>query len=207
MPQILFTEKGVQKVLEGLKVHKAAGPDMINPRILKELAKSLAPTLTYIFQKSYETGTLPDDWRSANIVPVFKKGKKSLESNYRPISLTCVACKIMEHIITSNIMNYADSNAILYHLQHGFRSKRSCETQLLEFITDVVKNLKDRKQTDTLIMDFSKAFDKVGHARLIEKLKFYGITGKTNEWIKAFLMNRKQTVVLDGEKSYEAEVS
>ena len=120
MPQILFTEKGVQKVLEGLKVHKAAGPDMINPRILKELAKSLAPILTYIFQKSYETGTLPDDWRSANIVPVFKKGKKSLESNYRPISLTCVACKIMEHIITSNIMNYADSNAILYHLQYGF---------------------------------------------------------------------------------------
>ena len=96
MPQILFTEKGVQKVLEGLKVHKAAGPDMTNPRILKELAKSLAPILTYIFQKLYETGTQPDDWRSANIVPVFKKGKKSFESNYRPISLTCVACRTMK---------------------------------------------------------------------------------------------------------------
>ena len=167
--------------MEGLKEHKAAGPDKISPKVLKQLAKSISPILTLIFRKSYDTGTVPRDWQKANVVPVYKKGKKSMAGNYRPISLTCIVCKTMEHIIVSNIMAPASSYSILYKLQHGFRDKRSCETQLLEFQEDVLKNLKERKQTDVLIMDFSKAFDKVGHFRLLEKLKYYGIRGKTND--------------------------
>ena len=154
----------------------------------------------------YETGSIPEDWRMANVVPAYKKGKNSLPSNYRPISLTCIACKMMEHIITSSIMKHASRNSIFYQLQHGFRDRRSCETQLLEFQADVLKNMKDGMQTDVLIMDFSKAFDKVNHNHLLEKLKFYGIHGKTNTWIRDFLSNRRQVVVVDGEKSYEVEV-
>jgi hypothetical protein len=94
------------------------------------------------------------EWRQANVTPAYKKGDKS--SIYRPISDTCIDCKIMEHIITSHIMKHADKNNILYSKQHGFRSKLSCETQLIEFIEDVANNMNQRKQTDVLIMDFSK---------------------------------------------------
>ena len=92
----------------------------------------------------------------------------------------------MEHLRTNNI---------LYHLQHGFRNKRSCETQLLEFINDVAINMESGLQTDLCILDFAKAFDKVGHKRLLEKLTWYGISGRTNRWIKNFLTGRIQSVV------------
>jgi hypothetical protein len=95
-------------------------------------------------------------------------------------------------------MNHADKSSIL---QHGFRSKRSCETQLIEFIDEVTINMSAGKQTDVLIMDFSKAFDKVSHSLLVHKLDHYGIRGKTNTWIQNFLSDRSQAVVGDGEKS------
>ena len=206
MSDIDITEPGVRKMLEKLNVHKAQGPDEIGPQILKNLASTIAPILTVIYRRSYETGRIPEDWRMANVVPAYKKGKNSLPSNYRPISLTCIACKMMEHIVTSSIMKHANNHGILYSLQHGFRDRRSCETQLIEFQADILQNMKNGMQTDVLIMDFSKAFDKVGHMHLMEKLKYYGIQGRTNAWIKDFLADRKQVVVVDGEKSYEANV-
>ena len=98
-------------------------------------------------------------------------------------------------------MSHADRNNILYPLQHGFRSKRSCETQLLEFVDDVSSNMSSGKQTDVLVMDFSKVFDKVSHSLLIHKLNHYGIRGKTNTWIQNFLSDWTQAVVVDGETS------
>ena len=129
MTDINITQHGIQKMLENLNPHKATGPDDICPLFLKTLASSIAPILMIVYKKPYNTGKLPDDWKSANVVPVFKKGNTSLAANYRPISLTCVSCKIMEHIITSNVMRHASTHNILYNLQHGFRDKRSCETQ------------------------------------------------------------------------------
>ena len=201
-----ITENGVRKLLKGLNPSKAPGPDNITPRILKELADDIAPILTEIFDHSYQTGEIPSIWRTANICPIFKKGKKFEAVNYRPVSLTCISCKIMEHIITSHIMNHADANNIMYPLQHGFRRGLSCETQLIEFIDDVTINMDKGKQTDCLIMDFSKAFDKVSHSLLIHKLDHYGIRGKTNAWIRSFLSNRKQSVVVEGEMSSEVPV-
>ena len=118
-------------MLKKIKPHKAAGPDNITARIMKELAQPIAPLLRIIFQASYDSGKVPDAWKNANVVPVYKKGTKSDPSNYRPISLTCIACKLMEHIITSNIMSHARENNIIYALQHGFLDKRSCETRSL----------------------------------------------------------------------------
>jgi hypothetical protein len=103
-------------------------------------------------------------------------------------------------------MSHADRNNILYPLQHGFRSKRSCETQLLEFVDDVSSNMSSGKQTNVLVMDFSKAFDKVSHSLLIHKLNHYGIRGKTNTWIQNFLSNRTQAVVVGGETSNSISV-
>jgi len=166
------------------------------------MALSIAPILTMVFKRSYETGIIPSIWKTANVCPVFKEGKIFEAITYRPVSLTCICCKIMKHIVTSHIMNHADKHNILYKMQHGFRKKLSCETQLVEFIDDVTRNLDSGQQTDCLIMDFSKAFDKVSLSLLIHKLDQYGIKGKTNAWMKDFLSDRTQRVVIEGGKSY-----
>ena len=183
---INITSPGVLKLLQGLNPTKASGPDNLSPRVLKELSLQIAEPLTILFQKSLSDGVVPSDWRRANVVPIFKKGQKYSCANYRPISLTCIISKVMEHIICSNIMAHANTHNILYSLQHGFRSKRSCETQLVEFVHDIVSNMAAGLQTDVCILDFAKAFDKVGHRRLVEKLKWYGIDGTANRWIQSF---------------------
>ena len=134
MPEIEMDLNGVLKILANLKPDKAAGPDDINPVILKELRSEIASVVKTIFEKSLETGTLhvPKVWVSARVSPIFKKGDKSDPANYRPISLTCILCKLMEHIIASNLTRHFNKNNILYDLQHGFREKRSCETQLIQ---------------------------------------------------------------------------
>ena len=97
---------------------------------MKDLKDQVAPILTKIYTKSIETGTIPKDWKHANVAPAFKKGERYKAENYRPISLTCICCKLMEHIITSNIMKHLDSNNILYDLQHGFRKARLWSTPI-----------------------------------------------------------------------------
>ena len=103
-------------------------------------------------------------------------------------------------------MKHGKQHNILYDLQHGFRDKRSCESQLIGFIDDVVNAVHGGNQTDVIVMDFSKAFDKVSHCLLVDKLRRYGIQGHTNRWIRNWLSDRTQTVVLDGERSYTAGV-
>ena len=152
------------------------------------------------------SGEVHADWRTANVAPAFKKGQKYLAENYRPISLTSVCCKMMEHILASNIMSHGENNNILYPLQHGFRRGRSCETQLIKFIDDLTSNLEEGQQTDILIMDFAKAFDKVDHSLLTHKLHHYGIRGEVNTWIKNWLKDRTQSVVVEGEKSEPVSV-
>ena len=206
MPDIDITTDGVLKLLRDLQPAKAAGPDNISPRVLKELCDVIATPLTAIFRKSLAEGVVPKDWRHSNVTPIFKKGQKYDPANYRPISLTCIASKLMEHIICSSVMSHASMHNILYKLQHGFRNKRSCETQLIEFAHDIVTNMQDGCQTDVCILDFCKAFDKVGHQRLVKKLKWYGIDGQTNQWIHNFLNDRTQSVIVDGATSDRVQV-
>ena len=125
MPEIEFGLNGVLKLLASLKPDKATGPDDIKPVILKELRREIAPVVKTVFEKSLETGTLPKDLVSARVSPIFKKGDKIDPANYRPTSLTCILCKLMEHIIASNLTRHFNKNNILYDLQHGFREKRS----------------------------------------------------------------------------------
>ena len=129
MPDININAKGILKLLSNLKVNKAAGPDDIKPLVLKELRKEITPVIQIIFERSLDTGQLPKDWTSARVSPLFKKGDKSDAANYRPILLTCILCKVMEHIVASNLSQHLNRNNVLYGLQHGFREKRSCETQ------------------------------------------------------------------------------
>ena len=206
MPEIQVNVAGVEKLLGELKIHKATGPDGVPSRILQECAHEIAPALSIIFQLSLSTGFLPDPWRQANISPIFKKGDRTKPSNYRPVSLTCICCKILEHILHSNIMSHLDSHNILTDRQHGFRTQHSCNTQLIQTIHDFAQSLDKRKQTDVIIMDFSKAFDVVPHTRLLNKLQHFGISGNTHRWISNFLTNRLQRVVIGGDHSDWAPV-
>jgi len=207
MADITIQSKGVRKQLAGLNAHKASGPDGISNAILKIAADELAPVLTRLYQQSLDSGEVPSDWREALVVPVFKKGEKHLPSNYRPVSLTSVVCKVLEHIVYSSVMRFFEDHTILTDTQHGFRARRSCETQLLWTIQTIASKLKGRGQVDVILLDFAKAFDKVPHRRLLHKLQYYGIRGSTLGWIGSFLANRKQQVLLEGEKSSVADVA
>ena len=197
MGEITVDPKGVAKLLDGLNVHKAPGPDGLNARVLKECSTQISPILALIYNESLAQGNVPDDWRHANVSPVFKKGEKYDAANYRPVSLTCICCKTLEHILVSNINKHLALDSILADCQHGFRSRRSCETQLVQFVHDIISNLDDamnrgHKQTDLIIMDFAKAFNKVQHRRLLHKLDYYGIRGSTHKWISSWLSGRSQ---------------
>ena len=147
--------------------------------------------LTLIFNSSLHQGELPLDWKHANIVPIFKKGDKSIASNYRPILLTSIWCKIMEHLIHTHLYQHLESLDILRDQQHGFRPRRSCESQLITTINNISKLLDSGLQTDIIFLDLSKAFDKVPHHRLCNKLYYYGIRGKLLVWIENFLIGRQ----------------
>ena len=203
---IIVSEAGVLKLLQGLQVHKATGPDGISTRLLKELGAVIAPVLAVFFQASLDQGTIPKEWKKADVVPIYKKGAKNRPENYRPVSLTSVACKMLEHIITSTIMGHLEKHNILTDAQHGFRKHRSCESQLITTIQDLAKSVDDRGQTDVVLLDFSKAFDKVPHKRLMQKLQYFGVRGNIHRWISDFLHERTQTVVLENSRSKTAPV-
>ncbi|KAI8483497.1 hypothetical protein Bbelb_388290 [Branchiostoma belcheri] len=207
MEHIVVSTDGVEKMLQGLNPSKASGPDQIPPWFLKLTASEIAPVLTNIFQHSLNTAEIPKDWRDANICAIFKKGDRAVPSNYRPVSLTCISCKLLEHIIHSQIMKHLESYSVLTDYQHGFRAKRSTETQLILTVHDIAGALNSKRQVDLAILDFTKAFDKVPHGRLISKLEYYGIQGPTLNWLKAFLTNREQTVVVEGKASAPVKVA
>ena len=127
-------------------------------------------------------------------------GEKYDPANYRPVSLICICWKTLEHILVSKIMQHLSEYDILVVSQHGFRSGRPCETQLVQFIHDLRENLdgahnRGHKQTDLIIMDFAKALDKMQHWRLSYKLEYYGIPNDILQWITTWLSGRTQKVV------------
>jgi hypothetical protein len=201
IPELQVELEGVIKQLKQLDCNKAGGPDDIPARFLHDYSSELGPILQFIFQQSYDTGTLPPDWKRAMVTGIYKKGSKSSPENYRPVSLTCITCKIMEHIVLSHTAKHLARNNIIIDAQHGFHEKMSCETQLIQATQDWSEVLNRGGQSDVLLLDFSKAFDKVPHLRLATKLKYYGIRGKTVNWIQDFLAGREQCVAVNGTHS------
>ena len=137
------------------------------------------------------------------ITPLYKgKGSKCQAVNYRPISLTSHIIKVFERVLRDKIVTFLEENCILSDNQHGFRKGRSCLSELLAHYEEILTNANNGEGTDTVYLDFAKAFDKVDHQLLLKKLQSIGIKGKLLNWLKAFLSNRKQEVVIDGFKSF-----
>ena len=138
MSNISFSAHGIQLLLENLVPGKAPGPNGLPTYIFKYCASEIAPILQVLYTQFLSAGTLPEDWLTANITPVYRKGSQSMPSNYRPISLTSICSKVMEHIIFHSIMEHhlQDYN-ILSKFQHGFRPGYSCQTQLIDFIENI----------------------------------------------------------------------
>ena len=141
-----------------------------------------------------------------NITPIYKKGSRYQPENYRPVSLTCICSKVMEHVICKHIIKHTEKHSILTVLQHGFRRARSCESQLLVTIHDIINYWNKSTQLDVIVLDFSKAFDTVPHDRLLGKLDHYVINGHIHSWISNFLKHRSQYVLVDGAKPDPAHV-
>ena len=144
---------------------------------------------------------VPQDWKDAHVIPIFKKGAKAKASNYRPVSLTAVICKVMETCVKDYVLDYLIFNNLLKSSQHGFLPHRSCSTNLLEFLEIVTHIIDNGNPIDILYLDFSKAFDKVSHKKLLQKLRKLGIKGKILSWTEDWLKNRRQKVIVNGAKS------
>ena len=136
---------------------------------------------------------------------IFVRFTKKDQERTQPITdqypLHVLQSILFEHIVTSNLMGYICNHGILYEKQHGFRKGQSCESQLLELTHDLLNGLHDGKQTDLIVMDFTKAFDKVCHEKLLTTLHSYSVDPTTIHWIRGFLSNRSQSVVTEGAQS------
>ncbi len=207
LENISFTPEKVCKVLKSLPNKTSRSPDNLPAFFLKSIAKNhtcsdvncacLCEPLSRIFTVSFYFGVLPNLWLTADVVPLFKKGSVSDAGNYRPVSLTCVCCKIMETVVKNELLVYLLHNDLITRAQHGFLARKSVSTQLLESVNDWTLSAMHRKPVDVIYIDFQKAFDSVSHVKLIQKLVAYGITGYLLCWIKAFLSGRVQRVVID----------
>lgn len=201
MEDIFLSEEGILSLVLNIDPRKSAGPDGIPNEFLRRYAEWVSKYLLVIFRASLEQNSLPQDWLIARVVPIHKSGDKHRVENYRPISITCTCCKILEHILSKSLFAYFESSNILNPSQHGFRRRLSTVTQLTETIHDLAKAIDERSQIDAICLDLSKAFDRVSHAQLLTKLLSYGVHTNIITWVKAYLSNRKQFVEFNETKS------
>ena len=194
-----FNRNRVHKHLSNIYSHKASGPDGIHCKILKNCSESLAYPLSLILKVSYNTGSLPKEWKLANVVPIHKKGDKDDIKNYRPISLTCLVMKLFERILKEELL--LRTSHLLDSRQHGFLNLKSCSTNIISLTDNVVLSINDTRtlSTDVVYFDFCKTFDSVNHDLILDKLKnSNSIDGRPLKFLENYLCEREQSVVLDG---------
>ena len=194
----VITQEEVEDSLKMLNTSKAMGPDNIHPRVLKEASACLAKPLSDLFNYSLEHSVYPSSWKCANVIPIHKKSDRKIVSNYRPVSLLSIVGKVMERIIHKHVYNFLLATNYLTPFQSGFRPGDSTTNQLIFMYNSFLKAVDQGKEVRTVFCDISKAFDRVWHKGLIEKLKGAGITGNLLRWFSNYLNDRKQRVVIAG---------
>ena len=179
----------IYKILTKLKPNSAAGPDQLPPIFFHHTAKTVSFPLSILYRSLIDLHTVPDEWRLSIITPKFKKGSPSEVSNYRPIALTCTACKILESLISSALLDFLQQRNLISTLQHGFLKKHSTTTNLLSCLNDWTLSMHSHFSTVVAYIDFHRAFDAISHKKLIYKQKSYGIGGNLLFWIQSLVAN------------------
>ena len=206
MNDIVIGVDEVLKVLSNLDPSSALGPDGMHNTLLKRCAQSLVAPLVIIISKSLATSVIPAQWKTSQVVPIFKKGRKSEALNYRPVHLSSCVCKVAERVLARHMMMYLEQNNLLRHEQFGFRSGRSTDDQLLLTYGHIVKQVDSGNMVDVIFLDFSKAFDVVNHDILVAKLRDLGFGDQLVSWIREFLTSRYMYVGLGAAKSRSVAV-
>ena len=197
MPEILITPTDVRNAIKHLKNQASRTPEDIPAIFIKNTAEHLIYPLTTLFNLSLKLGKVPTLWKRALIVPIHKKGLKNNPKNYRPISMTSIFCRILERIIHTKVMEHLACHNLLSDTQHGFIAKRSTLSQHIEILNRLTENYDENTQLDMIYLDFSKAFDRVSHPKLLHVLHNFKLTPTLVNWIKDYLTNRKQATVVD----------
>ena len=207
LEEIDITEQDVADQIKGLDTSKAYGPDLVPPKILKEGGDIIVNHLTKLFKLTLRKMTIPKLWKQANVIPIYKKDKRTIVNNYRPISLLSVVSKVMERVIFKYVYNHLHDNFILSTYQSGFLPGRSTVTQLIEVYHSFCKSIDRNKEVRVIFLDISKAFDRVWHKGLLYKLQKCGISGNILGWFSNYLSNRQQRVVIEGQFSEFIEIN
>jgi len=159
-------------------MNKAPGIDSVGSRMLIEIADELSVYVAELYNKSLKTGDVPEERKLANVTPIYKKGKRSSSANYRPVSLTVTLCKVLEFLIQDKVMEHQDFYKLVKDTQHGFVKNRSCLTNLLILLEEVINYVDSGYPVDIIYLDFQKAFVKIPHKWLLHKLAAHGIKGE-----------------------------
>ena len=195
---ISFDENDIIEAIDEIDPYSATSHDSIPAKILKYCKEELSVPLTLLWKKSFAEGRIPPNMKRQYITPHHKKGSKTIASHYRPISLTPHEMKTFERLVRDDLVEHLEVNNIINNTQHGFRKGRSCLTQLLHHHDQILQNLNNGFETDVIYLDYAKAFDKVNHKLLIQKLEVYGVEGKLLKWLWDYLNGRYQIVTVDG---------
>ena len=198
---ICVTESEVLDLLNNIDTSKATGPDGVTPRLLKEAAPVIYKPLTKLFQLSLNQSKFPTAWKDANVIPLHKKLEKNIISHYHPISLLSCVSKIFERVVFKYVFNYFRDNFLITVYQSGFIPGDSTVNQLVHLYHTFCEALNNQKDIRVVFCDISKAFDRVWHKGLIEKLKRSGIRGSLLTWFIDYLSDRRQRVVIEGKES------
>ena len=201
LSNITVDEELVYKLLSSVNINKARGCDGISNKVIKLCAEGLCNSFTNLINTSLRLGQYLSAWKLANVLPLFKKEDRQLKTNYRPVSLLSCLSNICEKVVFIHLYSFLDTIGFFYRFQSGFRPGDSTVMQLVYIVHEIFEALEKDNEIRAVLLDISKAFDRVWHRGLLAKLRSIGLKGNMMNWFSSYLSNRKQRVVIEGVQS------